>query len=226
MKKRLFALVLSLALLLSVTAFPALAAEENAVSANAKASIGAMTLYVGCGDAELTLKNWDWNAEVRVFKSSNPSVIAIENGVDSFPSIIPKKAGKAMITVKYRLNGTTYTMKKTFTVLKYPKAIKTVTINGKKIALKDEQKVKYYYDGINKKIAMTINLKPNSGWSISKIKAYTYDYGDEDTHKALTVKNNKKFYVPVDRDAVVTYVLKNKAGTKFQYTVYVFHIGE
>ena len=212
---RVLALVLLLALAVGVV--PAMAATK-------KASFSNMALYANTGSCCLKLNNWTGDEEVVSITSSNPKVIDFEEDFSFW--IIPKKVGSSTITLVYKLNGKEYTIKKKLTVSKYPKPIKSLTINKHRITLKDSAKCRFCFDEVmDKKLSITINLKPAKGWKITKIKAYALKTWSDKGKKSLTVKNNKKFTVPKDREAFVTYALK-KGKTKFNYTVSVERAGE
>ncbi len=197
-----------------------------AAAATKKVSIDNMTLYPDTGSHPLKLKNRTWEEEIISVTSSNTKVIDVE-GEDSLWWLTPKKAGSSLITVKYRLDGKTYTMKKTLKVLKYPAAIKKLTINGRKIELKDINRVQYWVEGdIDKKVSATINLVPAKGWKISKIKAYKTSL-DGSIRKSVKVTNNKKLTFGKNFYGHVFYTLKNKkTGKTFQYNIEFDHVGE
>ena len=222
MKNRLMrALALAMLLALVVSAVPAMAAAKAKTR-----SIVAETLYAGTGDYWMTIKNWTWDETDVKITSSKPSVIRVPD--KQFPCLEPKKAGKAKITVKFKVDGKQYKISKTLTVKKYPKAIQSLTINGQKVTLKDWARLNYWYEGdMDKPITVTINLKAAKGWKISKIKGYKVGMDAADGRKAITVKNNKKLTFGADYMGEVIYTLKNKkTGKTFKYTIYVDHVGE
>lgn len=214
--------VLALALLLALTAgvVPAMAAQPGS------ASIAIEKLYADTGEYYIKIDGWTYSEEIISITSSDPTVI---NVTDNSRYVKIKKAGSSTITIVYDLEGVTYEISGVLTVEKYPKPISSLTVNGKKISLKKERRVMYTFErqNLERDVTVKINLKPASGWKISKIKAYYYKVGHQDTHHNLAVKNNKKFTVKKRCEAYVTYVLKNKKnGTKFNYVVRVWTPGE
>ncbi len=221
MKKR-FAtvLVLLMALVLAVGAVPATAAAK-------KASIITEKLYSYSGMYLIQLKNWTYDEEIISVKSNNSKVLKVID--KQFWRVEVKAAGKAKITIRYKLNDVDYTTSATFTVVKYPSPIKRLSVDGKAVSLKGNDRVAYdYWPEVDEaKVNVTINMIPASGWTISRIKAYQYNaYKNSNVHYALTVKNNRRFTVKRNYEAVVTYVLKNKSGDTFKYTITVRRPGE
>ena len=218
MKNRLFRF-LALALLLALTVGMAPAMAETK-----KVKIVPETMYTGCGEYWLNVENWTGNEESVLVKSSNSSVLKVKN--ESPLCVIPKKAGKAKITLEYKLDGESYSTSATFTVVKYPNPIASLTVNQKKIKLTDMAKYRYCVDcKYGTKATVTINMKPKKGWKISAIKAYTLKTWSTKGKKTLKVKNNAKFTVAKDREVFITYTLK-KGKTTFKYTVTVERYGE
>lgn len=211
--------ILALAMLLALTvgALPALAAAAR--------SIIVEPLYAGTGSYRMNIRNWSWTEEIVSVKSSNPGVLKVTDA-DSLEAT-PRKAGKATITVKYKLGGKSYTIKGKYTVKAYPKPVKSLTVNGERIKLTERQKLRYNHEAeYGKKVSVTINLKPRAGWKITKIKAYTRDTWNSKARKTtLKVANNTKFTVPKDKEAFITYTLEN-GKTKFDYIVNVERYGE
>ena len=222
MKNRLMrALALAMLLALVVSAVPAMAEAKGKTR-----SIISETLYAGTGDYWMTIKNWTWDETNVKITSSNSKVIKVPD--KRFPCLEPKKAGKAKITVKFKLKGKQYKISKTFTVKKYPKAIQSLTINGQKIPLKDWARLNYWYEGeMDQLVTVTINVNAAKDWKISKIKGYEVGMDAADGRKAITVKNNKQLTFGADYMGEVIYTLKNKkTGKTFKYTICVDHVGE
>lgn len=219
MKKR-FLRVLALALMLALAA-----GALSALAEAKKAKIITEKLYSNTGDYCIQLDNWTDDEEIVSVKSSNSKVIRVPRKESKWVEV--KSAGKAKITIKYKLNGKTYTTSATFTVEKYPAPIKSLAVNGKSIKLTGEEKVRYNCEYVlDKKVSITINLKTKNGWKISSIKAYTFDaWSDKGNKKTIIVRNNKKFTVPGDKEAYVTYVLKKNKAT-FRYTIGIMRYGE
>lgn len=214
--KRIMSLIM--AIMLALTMIPAMAA--------AQASIVKETLYTGMGEYYIKINNWTYEEEIISVTSSDSSVIEVRE--KRYRGVQVKGVGQAKIKIKYKLNGNTRTISANFTVKEYPKPIKSVTINGKKVNLRKDTLVRYRYDlpDLDKKSSIKINMKPASGWTVNGIKAYYYNVEKESKHYNLTVKNNKTFTIKKRCEAVVTYTLKNKKGTKFTYVIEIKGGGE
>ena len=129
--------------------------------------------------------------------------------------------------IYYKLFGKSYKLKGTYTVVAYPKAVKSLTVNGSKVKLTGEQKRRCVLEVIEgEEASFTINLKPGTGWRIAKIKAYTQDTWNIKAEKtALKVLNNTKFTVPKDKEAYITYTLV-KGKVRFEYRFIIERYGE
>lgn len=191
----------------------------------AKRSIVADPMYVNSGAYRLNIKNWTREETVISLKSSRPDIIEVQD--EEQRRVIPKKVGKSKITLRYELDGKKYTISRTLNVQKYPNAIKSLTINGKKVALKGEKRVSFCVEGMmdDKPIYVTINLKPNTGWTYT-VKGYKYDMENPSERSKLTVRNNRRLKIPKDCYGKVIYTLKNRKGKTFQYTIDIDRFGE
>ncbi len=217
--KKIILRILSLAMLLSlvVTAVPAIAAGARTIIVE--------TLYTGTGSYDMNIRNWSWKEKVVFVRSSNPSVLKVTN--EEGLELTPRKAGKATITVKYKLAGKSYRIKGRYTVEAYPKAVRSLTVNGSKVKLTGEQRRRCVLEVLEgEEVSFTINLKPGTGWKIAKIKAYTQDTWDSKSRKTtLKVANNTKFTVPKDKEAFITYTLA-KGKARYQYRFIIVRYGE
>ncbi len=139
----------------------------------------------------------DWNKVQKCVlvsvKSSNDKVVKAKKlGRDmSEQCLIPVKAGKAKITIKYKYNGKPYTLKKTVQVKKHPNAIESITLNGNSIYLK-KQKNRFNYDVKKyKKTSAKVKIKPASGWECTGAYMCTRK-GKSDKYKDLKPSVFKK----------------------------------
>ena len=182
-----------------VMAFGMVLADTAAVSAGSSWDLTiSPTVYVGEPWAGLEVYNikTDKSATVISLTSSAPKVIKIrknkgegENGevVYDFEAV-PKKAGKAKLTGKFRMsNGKTGSFSKTVVVKKYPGQIKSLKVNGKSIDLK-KNKYNYYLEGFTgNNVTIKMNLK--KGWKITSAEGSLDNF---DTGKSKQIKNAKK----------------------------------
>lgn len=204
-------LALALLMVLAVSALPAMAAES-------RASIVTRVLYVNCGSREIEMKNWTWREEIVSVVSSRPQIIKVMNRKELW--LTPKRQGQAKITVKYKLNGRTYSTSATYTVKRYPNAVRSLKVNGENIPLRGDDKV--CFGGCLGEDAVTIiDLKPASGWSIAKIDAYYWNESRGTGPKTITVKNNKRFRIPKGCCVRVFYTLVNRRYGTFEYEIYM-----
>ena len=209
--------ILALAMLLAlvVSAIPATAEAK-------KVSIKGQLLWAGAYGESITVKNAPEGAVVTSVKSSNKSVLKVNQYGDTFDdiSVTPKKAGKAKITVKYKVGKNSYSVTSAnFTVKKFPKAIKSLKVNGKSVSL---TKDKFDYPLFDyAKTKGTITVKAASGWKVSKLVLFPDpDYNPSSTYRK-TVKNGKSFNIPSDGSYCVDITMTNKKTND----VFVYHVG-
>lgn len=127
--------------------------------------------------------------------SSDPDVISIKKekwtdteGVEHLDfMMIYNKPGEAEITAEIKKpDGSTQTLSGKMVIKKYPKMIKSLKVNGKKI---NTSKNMYSYDiSKTKKTSVNIRMALNKGWKITYVSADAYT--KKGTNKELKV--NKK----------------------------------
>lgn len=190
-----------------------------------KPKIANSLLYIEDRYVRLELVNVPDNYEVIRVTSGKPSVIMAESEGSQW--VQPKKAGKSKITVELMIDGNPLTLFRTIAVENAPNAVKSLTFNGKKVDLTKEYH-KTHYEHLDFDLTKaTVNLKPASGWKISKIKGHYTDADTDKYIKSFAVSNNTQFKVPTKYNGFVTYTLKNtKTGKTFDYVVQVLRIGE
>lgn len=211
---RILALVMLLALV--VGAMPAMAASK-------KVRIKGQTLWIGAYGDDITVQNAPKSARVVSVKSSNKSVLKVYKDGNTFDdiSVSPgKKTGKATITVKYTVGKDSYSVTSDpFTVKKFPKAIKSLKVNGKSVNLSRDA-FDYPLFGYAKAKG-TITVKAASGWKVSKLVLFPDpDYNPASAYRK-TVKNGKSFNIPKDGSYCVDITMTNKK-TK---DVFIYHVG-
>lgn len=160
-------------------------------------------------------ENLPENAKLVSIKSAKPKVLRAEKwGSGKWDcGVVPLKAGKSKVTVVYKISGKKVTVSGTFTVKKYPNAIKKLTFNKKAIDLK-----KYPFEIDNfKQAAKTITIKvtPASGWKlVSPIEILS----EGCSYK--TVKNGKSVNISLKKPRVSALItLHNKLGEEFEYFI-------
>lgn len=140
-------------------------------------------------------------------KSSKPDVVKVKKG-KLFEDCywIPKKAGKSKITVVLKINGVNHSLSGTYTVKKYPNALKLLKVDGKKVNFK---KYPFLYKKKAKKRWVKLEYKLTKGWKLVGA-CYT---GNEDWD-VVDIKSGSKMYAT---SAVIT--LRNKSKEEFYYTI-------
>ena len=146
-------------------------------------------------EASYTINNV--NNEKRVYEvlymySSNPDVVKIkEDEYSSYFDILAKKPGKA--TVYARIlddKNYIYELPCTVTVKRYPHHIKSLSVNGKTIKLKGENR--FFHTKVTKKTKVKVKIALKKGWKISSVKGY---YVDLKTDHKKNIKGIKKAIV-------------------------------
>lgn len=210
---------LSLCLLLAM-----LAGAMLPVCAEAKPSIKKETLWLGHAKDSVVLENWPDEAKVVSITSSKPSVLKVKKD-KSFPPfglwMEPLSVGTSKVTVKYKLNGKTYTMKQDITVKDYPNPapFTWIKLNDKKISL-TKNKYVYTKKKYTKKNA-TIAFKLNKNWKLDG--CFGAGWIDDEMVDAINWKNGEKFKVPAKfTRAVLAIELTNKkTKDTFYYEVHL-----
>jgi hypothetical protein len=186
-----------------------------AVQAKDKVKMVPETLWMGddCyggGRYESLPDDVESGAKVVKIKSSDKKVLkVVKDGKGLYDYyLVPKKAGKAKISVTYEFEDQKVTLSATYTVKKYPKPISSLKVNGKKMDTKKNlfrSSVKWS-SGKSK-----IEVKPSSGWKVADM---CYFDDKDDYHQ---VKNGKKFSLP--KNTTVHIELVNKKGENLTYHV-------
>lgn len=121
--------------------------------------------------------------------SSNKSIVKVHKGTDGNDTwyyLEGKKKGKAKITVKYKTpQGKTGTKSKTVQVKPYPKHLKSIYVNGKKVKLSEHR---YDYYKSTKKTSVKIKMATKNGWKISSVYATYFTKSGNDSEAKVTKK--------------------------------------
>lgn len=161
----------------------------------------------------IQVNNLPKGATITSVKSAKTSIIEIIEGTEDHPWFMHGlKEGKSKVTVKYTLkSGKTKSVSAYVEVTKYPDAIKSIYLNGKKLKLNPKENIEYQAHGY-KKTSTKIKVTANSGWKIEKIILYLEKYdGSASKEKDVTKKNNKSVSTPESYDLVQYLILfKNK----------------
>lgn len=125
-------------------------------------------------------------------KSSSSKILKVtkhtyEDGYVEW-GIRPKKPGKVTLTLKFKMpSGKKKTIKQKVVVKKYPKVIKKLTLNGKKINISDN---KFEYMGrYFKKNSVKLNMKLKDGWEIQEAHGHVWNF---DGKTPVDIKKAKK----------------------------------
>ena len=169
--------------------------------------------------------------KITSIKSSNAKVIGTKKSGSSVwdVSLIPKKAGKCTVTVKYKLDGKAYTDKIKMTVRKFPKELKSLTAGGKTINLKTN---KYNCDlyKYSKKTG-SVKAKASKGWKITGVLCMLRDNPDD--MNDISIKTYNKSYAAKGKSIkfpnkyntmLISIGMENSKGEWLEYVVY-FHRG-
>ena len=155
------------------------------------------------------------DAKLVSIKSSKPKVLGVEKwGTDKWDCAVqPLAPGKSKVTVVYKIDGKKVTVSGTFTVKKYPNAIKKLTFNKKTISLK---KNPFEIDCFSTAAKTnTIKVTPASGWTlVSPIEILS----EGSTYKSA--KNGKSFGISLKKPRVSALItLRNKQNEEFEYFI-------
>lgn len=172
----------------------------------------------------------DWelidSAKLVSVKSSKPAVLkAVKDGTNLYGYyLMPKKVGKSKITIKYKVNGKTYTMSRTYTVKKYPNPYESIKVNGKSVKISSN---KFFYDVTGySKSSCKIKITPKSGWKVVNAYASFYNPKTEKDKfknlKASVVTKGTAIKIPSGYEAYVFATLENTKGETIDYGVRFF----
>ena len=217
-------------------------AQAHAAQDNGSLKVGAIStqaapkfytgqeLYAGdhASDMWRFVENWNYDAQVTKVASNNVKVIKVKK-LDSFKDlssyeVYPLKAGKAKISITYKLKGKTKTIKGTVTVKTCPAAFKSMKLNGKVLTIPTPKKGYtsnnlYGFTGT----AATFELKLAEGWEADYLNGYFYksDGGGKDKDFAIT--SGKKFTIPKKYQGSINLTVHDANWEHyFYYTLYIY----
>ena len=155
------------------------------------------------------------SCEIQSVKSSSSSVKVGISG--SQVTMLPKKAGKATITVKFKDNGKNHTAKYKVVFFRSKDIFRKVSVDGKSL----KSSVLYTYVSGKK---AKVSVKLGSGW---KVKSFTVSRYVNKTNTSKKVKGSFKngSYVPVYSDghtSVVVTAVNKKTGQTLARVIKIY----
>ena len=190
------------------------------VSADARYYLSGHTLWAG-NSASVTSPygNFPENIKIISVKSSKPRIIKITKNENPTKindyQMIPLKAGKSTISVKFKTGKKTYTASGVYTVKKYPNPFEYIKLNGQKIDLK---KFQYSYSPeAYAKSKAKISVKLKKGWKFEKWEKIDFATGAYTSPKTM---NGKSFKLGKD-GTHVGFRIVNSAGDSLYYYLVV-----
>ena len=235
MRKRykiIYSLAVSLAVFFFIITLGAKPVMADSESVELKTYPCDMTLWTGI---ETYFDNtWYFNEagyKVTSVTSSDPAVIKViregrKSNIESY-WLLPKKAGKATITVKYKTkSGKAKVLKLTRKVKPCPKVFKSMKVNGKTV---DLSKNKTFYRAKYTKVSPKIKLELNGDWQIVEKYGGLVKFkknGDFSKQKDFTVQARRTLFegkalsFPKTWDSfTLTIGLENDDGEVFRYNI-------
>lgn len=141
----------------------------------------------------------------------------------------PVKAGKTTVTFFFTTEDKQKkSVSKTVNVKKYPKEIKSLKVNGKKINTSKKAK-RFTCDVKAKSTKCSIKLATKKGWKLTKVRStvsigsgdWYMNYSKKITKKML--KKGTKFKFPKKYDDLYVYcTMKNSSGDTIDYNVHLW----
>lgn len=200
-------LALTLLLTLLAGALPAFAA--------AKVAIVKPDVFWQGDWQRVELVNLPKGAAISSVKSARTDIIQVNDGEPWYMHAV--SAGKSRITVKYKLkSGAVKSVSAIFTVKKYPNAIKSIKLNGKKLPIKPAENVEYQVHGY-KKTATALEVAANTGWKVDQITLFFNKGRDTVKEVDITKKNGKSVKTPKSYDVLQYLILFKNARTGAVY---------
>lgn len=179
----------------------------------------------------LEVDNLPKNAKLVSAKSSNNKVLKVNGVTKGIVMVDLKKAGKAKVTVTYKVGSKNKNIAQTVEVKKYLNPVKKVSVNGRYIKIDKGAPDTVSTELLGAKGKVTIKVTLQSGWSIVKnssyieVEHYALDK-DGDTGKARTEKKRFKNGMTVSKETeedeiYVELILKNKKNQKMPFELYL-----
>ena len=132
-----------------------------------------------------------------------------------------KKVGKTKVTIKYKVNGKTKTVKKTVKVIAYPNPIESIKVNDKTVKLTGE--ARFMFDQKWKKNKAKIEITPSEGWKIVEVYGSCWNQKSTKSTKIKGIKKAVKkgtdFTLAKNRSSAYVDIVLEKDGKTFYYSV-------
>lgn len=156
--------------------------------------------------------------------SGNPNIAAVTKESGGLYSIKAKAVGSTVVNAGFKAPGVAAgNVSSKLTVKKYPKQIKSLKVNGKKVRIKGSKRYK-----LNKKCSSSkarIKMQLKSGWKITSVTANYYSKATGQMTKAKVtkkmVKNGKAFKFPKEYNTMWVTVMMMK-GSKYIFYDFTF----
>ena len=134
----------------------------------------------------------------------------------------PLKTGSSTITVKYKVKGKTYSMKRKYYVKKFPKPYKTIIVNGKTVSI-TKHKYSFTVNDYTRNSAK-VKITPKSGWKVYYASAYFFNSktgsSSSKTLKNSVITSGEAIKIPSGSTAYVNvYFINKTTQEKIQYKV-------
>ena len=162
---------------------------------------------------EILSQGIDEGADVLSITSSDPEVLEVTEGPTLYAcTLIPKKAGTSVVTAVLDSGGEEMTLSAAYTVKKYPKALSSLKVSGKKVDLK-KKPLYVTYNGWKKDKAK-LEFKTAKGW-----KFEGGSYWDESAGKYVTFKSGGKIKTAKGSEVIAMLDFVNSKKEYFEYLV-------
>lgn len=163
-------------------------------------------------------------ADIVSLESSNPDVIKIGGWKYAFTdhALYAKKPGNSIITLVYDTESGTDTMTKEVRVKKYPKPIKSLKVNVKKLNV-SKPKFEYIKNGF-KGTKVNVKVTPKKGWKIVDAYYFRYieSYDFESVSKGVKNKIKKGSDIKLAKKysrILLRFTMENTEGEAAEYVI-------
>lgn len=134
-----------------------------------------------------------------------------------------KSLGKTTVTYVYKKNGKKYTAKGTYVVKKYPKAIKSLSLNGTQYKIRKSRYFGFEKRGYGRKTSARVKIVPAKGWKFTYTEYYMGNSNDDFINKRIkgsTLKSGTTIKFPTKYDYMGVFIsLVNAKGEAFYYSI-------
>lgn len=167
----------------------------------------------------LNILNLKDSAVITNVKSNNKKILDTEYSKgNKYIKIVPKKAGKAVVSCTVKQNGKTYKLKKTVSVYK-ENPFKSIQINKKQVYKKGYNLTKFYTN--KKKVKVSFELE--NGWKIKRMYYNYHNYKGKVMTKDKKIKNGDTIKIGKGSHTSVKIDAVNSKGQVFRYLVMLYY---